>query len=304
MKIKKLLFCVFSLLLLSSCVSEDDLIELKTSHYLSIKSGDILVMSVTNRSVVQLDKDGNYLDTLYVAPIGSTLRALTWDNQTKSVLIGVLASTSRIISISSLDKSEKIISLDTNLTTGLAGLIKTSDNEYIFAATGNSIRKLNSLGVYKAAGGFPITSGLGGTLGQISLTNDGSLLGCSQSSGFVRIFNSSGVLIQSSAGSGIAGTTSAYGCLEMADGKIAIAWNGTTDTIGIYDRNNLDSALYTYSDTSILTSPRALAINSNNNILAIDNTNHLITEISPTGKFIRTIGEGLFTAATHLISIP
>lgn len=297
---------ILLLLLLSSfisCVNEDS-VELQTQDYLNIQSNDILVLSQGTRSVIQLDSNGQYKDTLFVAPSGSTLRTISWDKTYKRVLVGFTNNTTtKIISIAPIDKKNADFSINTFITTAITAVIPNNEN-FIFSTTPTSLRKLNKDGVHVTAPGFPLTSGLGGTIVQLSqVTNDHFMI-CSTSSPFLKIFNSSGQVQFTATGiTPPAGTTTLTGCHALANGQIVLSWSGTTDTLAVYNRTNFTTPLYTYSDTSILGSPKWIQIAKNGNILVAETVLNLLVELDPKMQFVRIVGDGYFSNPVQFISL-
>lgn len=299
----KLILLLLALCSLNSCVNEDG-VELQTQDYLNVKSRDILVLSQGTRSVIQLDRDGQYKDTLFVAPASSTLRTITWDQAGQRVLVGyTYSTTTKVVSIAPLSKEVKDFSINTFITTALTAMIPNNGN-FVFSTTPANLRKLNSNGAHVTGSGFPLVSGLSGTIVQLSqLTNDLFMI-CSTTSPYLKIFNSSGQ--EQFAASGInppVGTTALTGCHSLTNGQIVLSWSGTTDTVAIYNRNDFATPLYTYSDTSILGSPKQIQITANGNILVSDTVFNWLVELTPQMEFVRTIGEGYFSTPVQFISL-
>ena len=118
----------------------------------------------------------------------------------------------------------------------------------------------------------------------------------------VRTYNAAGTQVFT-VSSGIATTNDATGCLEMNDGNIAAVWSGTTDTVRIYSAN-LGSTVASFSDTSILSTPGAIAQRSNGNLLIVDRVLHYIVEITSSGTFVNVIGDGVLNTPEHILVVP
>lgn len=303
-KLKNLCLALITATFFSSCIT-DEAKELNTGDYLNIASGDILVLSNSTRSVVQLSSNGQYKDTLFVAPVGSTMKTLTWDPFGKNVLVGyVYSSAVRIMKIAPISKNYSEFSSSSSLTTSLSTMIP-GEGDFIYTTTSAIARKLSAQGVYKTGGGFPFNPGLGGTVSQLGLMSASRFIVCSTTSPFLKIFHNTTTEAISTAGLSTAtGTTQATGCAQLGNGNIAVAWSGTTDTVSIYNPSDFSTALYTYTDTSILGSPKWLAVKSNGNLLALDSVSNLIVELNTTGEFVQTIGEGLFAGASQIVVVP
>lgn len=300
----KLILLFLALYSFTSCVTNQDPIELSSQDYLNIKSNDILVLSQGTRSVIQLDSNGQHKDVLFVAPLGSTLRTLTWDQVTRRVLVGyTYATTTKIASVAPITKEVNDFSINSFITTAITAMIPNG-SDFIFSTTPTSLRKLNANGAHIVGPGFPLNTTLAGTVVQMASLSNNQFLICSTSAPYIKIFNASGQ-VQFTA-SGITpptGTTALSGCESLANGKIVLAWSGTTDTIAIYDRSNMATALFTYSDTSILGSPKWIQKASNGNILVGDTTFNLFVELTPQMQFVRAIGEGYFSNPVQFISL-
>lgn len=299
----KLILMFLVLSSLTSCLNKDT-IELQTQDYLNIQSNDILVLSQGTRSVIQLDSDGHQKDTLFVAPLGSTLRTITWDKNSQRVLVTYTYSTAtKVISIAPLTKEIKDFSINSFITSALTAIVP-NNGYFIFSTTPTNLRKLNNQGAHITGGGFPLTSALGGTVVQLAQLSNDQFMICSTTAPYVKIFNSAGQ--EQFVASGItppAGTTSLTGCHSLANGRVVLAWSGTTDTVAIYNRTNFATPLYTYSDTSILGSPKWIEIASNGNILVSDTVFNLLVELNPQMQFVRTIGEGYFSTPVQFLAL-
>ena len=72
----------------------------------------------------------------------------------------------------------------------------------------------------------------------------------------------------------------------------AVAWNGGTDQIWIYDNDLSNGALLVTSASigGLFNSPTSLDISKDGNLLVTDYTYHQIIEIDTSGSFVKTIG--------------
>ena len=91
--------------------------------------------------------------------------------------------------------------------------------------------------------------------------------------------------------------------MKLKDGRIAVSWNGTTDTVSIYDPT-LNNLLASYSDTAILPNPWGISQRENGNLLVIDATYHYLVELSLDGEFINIIGAGLLNGPRQVFVVP
>ncbi len=116
-------------------------------------------------------------------------------------------------------------------------------------------------------------------------------------------YTANAVIVGAAVVSGIAATTDAFGCIELTDGKIAMAFSGTTDTIRTVSAAMTGIATV-YSDLAVLASPRTLTQALNGNILVVDSVYNQIVEITTSGIFVRTLGGSIIGTPNAVFSVP
>lgn len=299
---KKLILTITVLYSLASCIKTNA--DLQSQDDLTVKSDDIIVLSQGTRSVIQLDHNGQYIDTLYVAPTGSSLKALTWDRVNNRALVGyTYNATTKIISITPSNKGINDFSVNAFLTATLNTLVPTV-NGFLFSATPNIIRKLNYNGAYNAGSGFPLNIGPTGSIVQMATLANNQFLVCSSTSPYIKIFNSNGVeQLSASNITPPSQATTLTGCNAISTGQIAISWSGTNDTVAVYNPNNFSTALYQYTDTAILAAPKWIQKASNGNVLIGDTSFNHIVELTPKMEFVRTLGASYFSTPVQFIAL-
>ena len=133
--------------------------------------------------------------------------------------------------------------------------------------------------------------------------SNGGFVHCSTGTDVVRTYNAAGTQVATRA-SGIAATTDANGCIEMSGGNIATVWNGTTDTVSIYN-STLASSLFTYSSVSLMPNPGGIAQRTNGNLLVTERTNHYIIEITSAGAYVNTLAVGtVLSTPEYILVVP
>jgi hypothetical protein len=90
----------------------------------------------------------------------------------------------------------------------------------------------------------------------------------------------------------------------MKNGRIAVAWSGTTDSVQIRSAD-LTTLVATYTDATKLTVPSGLAVRpGNGNILVGDTTYNHLVEIEPDGTFVGVVGEGILNFPRSILVLP
>lgn len=268
--------------------------------------GDILVINYQTNEVIALDQNGNFKRVVYSVDVATgRIVSLAWKSTSNEILIAVDGA-DRIMALSAYDGSERIFIATSQiaLTTTGTGMAELANGEIIVAENGNTAEKLTEDGARITTGGWPKNLAFN-TMRQVSATADGGFIGCSIATDQVRKFDSDGNLLATGT-SAIAGTTDAYGCLEMTNGEIAIAWRGTTDSLQVYD-SGLTGAHTTFDNTSTaltFADPRSVAQATNGNLLVLDYTTQVIFEVTTAGDFVRAMAGSFMKQPIHLIVIP
>src|SRR5690606_4275538 len=85
------------------------------------------------------------------------------------------------------------------------------------------------------------------------------------------------------------GAMASTSCTQDQNGRIIVAYSGTTDAVRVYD-SAMTAPIWTFTNTTVLTTPGKLAVRANGNILVTDTAFHHIVEISATGAMVQVIG--------------
>lgn len=274
------------ILSLSSC--NQDAVPTESESTSVVSAGDIVVTNIGADSVVVLNSDGSFknvllqLDASIDSPYG-----VGWSADSSEVLVAINGSPDRIIAVSALTGAQRQID-----TTGLNGNIRhigTLSNGDIVVVETNALERYTING-QRITNGWPL-SGQQTTMESLRITDSGNILMCSRGSDEVGIYDESGNVVEGEINSGIGGTTDCYGAAELGNGDVAVAWNGTADTIAIYSPD-LSSTIATFSDTGKIGNPRAIAASLDgtqfyvldatyNNIHIFDNDGSYVSEVSP-----------------------
>lgn len=271
-----------------------------------VKPGDIVVVNGTSRSLLLLDSNGGYKTVLYdLDNIAESIYGVSFKSDTKEIIFTVNGS-ARVGAVSVVDGTYRTLITDGNLTGLLKGLTQLSNGDILVAEV-NNVERFTTNGVRRRnVSGVTWPNTLGGTsttIEQLFATADGGFVVCSSGSDNVKRYTAAAVIVGGAVVSGIAGTTDAIGCIELADGKIAMAFNGTTDTIRTVS-GAMTGITTLYSDLGVLAAPRTLSQTLNGNILVVDSVFNHIVEITTAGVFVRTLGGTILGTPNAVFSVP
>lgn len=306
-----LLIMVFVLNLTSCILTNESPLESSSNDVNLIQSGDIVIVNAGNDTIVLLDNDGTYKSVLFDSQTDSTLSfgGLTYDSINKKVLFTYDSTTASLDSVRSIDlfdgESNLFIS-DSNLTGTLPGLARLTGGELLVLEGTTIIEKFLSTGVRS---GNPFLTGLTANLADISKLSTGGFVTCSSgTTNTVRTYNAAGA-VQASATSAAPvgvpalGAQASTSCIEDISGNVVVAYSGATDAIRAYD-STLTTVLWTYRNTTHLTSPGKLSKRTNGNILVTDTGFNHIVEIDPNGVFVQVIGGSVLSVPSNIVVIP
>jgi hypothetical protein len=269
-------------------------------------AGDLVVTNYSGDSAILLDSDGNFKEMLYnVDNNQEQVVGVGWNAITNEVILTINGFPDRIMGISATDGTERVVVQNVQFSGNTFGVAVNSSGDF-WAIESHQIEKFNSLGNRINDGTFP-TGTLFNNLAQINPLSAGGFVVCGYGGDLVATYDGTATQINNTA-SGIGGTTNGYGCDELADGSIVTAWEGTTDTISIYN-STLGSSLATFTDSTVLSSPRGVEVKSNGNILVTDVGYHYLIELSydsvgGTLTFVRNLGGGLLNYPWQVVEIP
>ncbi|MCB9092316.1 MAG: hypothetical protein H6621_01175 [Halobacteriovoraceae bacterium] len=246
------------------------------------ESGDIIISSYSAKKIILFDSDGNFKQDIAVFnPLRDSVHGLAWDTANDRLLAVINGTPDRVLAYDKETATETELINNSGLNGNTYGLT-VLDNNDILVIESNSLERFSETGQRI---GNPFANNIQTTLQYVDALSTGGFVACSTGTDRVRIYDDDGVQLYE-ATSSVAGTTNAYGCMETSDGNILVAWNGTTDTIILYN-SDLSTELYTFSDTSILPDPRtALAETSDGYFLIPDYTYEYIVVLDSELNFV------------------
>jgi len=268
-----------------------------------MESGDLVVTNNTSDVALLLDSGGGYKGVVKnLLNNSETVYGVSWIAATEEVALSIDGS-DRIIAIKTSDGSERTVISDAALSGALRGITQLSSSKDYLIIESNNIERYSFDG-FRVTGGWPLTN-LVNSPRQISDLSTGGFLLCAAGSGEkVSVYDDSGSEIFTTT-SGIPNTRDATGCAELADGRIAVSWSGTTDTVAIYSADlSMLEASYTGGAGSVLQNPYGIAQRSNGNLLIADSSLHHIVEIDLTGSFVGVLADTVLSTPRHILVIP
>lgn len=261
-------------------------------------SGDILVTNSGSSAVVLLDTDGNFKRVVYNVNNSEKIYGINWLSGNSEFIIAI-DGVDRVVAVSKTDCSSRDYIVDSNLNGNLRGITQVSNGDILIVETDN-IERFTSTGLRINSSGWPKALQTGGT--QLSAIPAGGFVQCSLTADVVRTYNDAGTQLATKA-SGIAATTDGVGCIVMANGNIATAWSGTTDSVAIYN-SSFTTTVATYSNLGVLAAPGGIAQRANGNLLVLDRTFNYIVELTSAGTFVNVIGDGVLSTPEFISVVP
>ena len=262
-------------------------------------SGDIVVSNYYSDSVLLLDSDGFYKALIYnVANNAESLYGVEYNPTTNEAIIGVDGS-DRVVGVSLTDSSVRNVITDANLSGTIRGIAQLISGDYLILES-NNVERFTSSG-FRNTTGWPIAT-IQSNPGNIFPLANGGFGVCSYGTDVIRTYDAAGTQV-ATASSGIAGTTNAYGCIEMSNGNIAVTWNGTTDTVQILS-SDLSTVNSSFSNTAVLPSPYGIAQDNDGNLLVTDITYHHIVVLDSSGTLVNVKGNSVLSYPRDLFVVP
>ncbi len=300
---------IFALIFSSSCIiSSDSPIETSSDDVNLIQVGDIIVSNVNTDSIVLLDSEGNFKETLVDSPIDNTLllTGLHWDNVNDELLYIHDSTTNALDAvkgISPYDGSVRTVLTNNQLAAVLPALARLSGGDLLVVESTATAEKFNSSGVRQGA---PFTAALTATVADIApLTTGGFVVCSSATANTVRTYNLAGV-VQAIATSAAPAALPALGALastscvqDQTSGVIYVAYSGGTDAVRAYN-STLTTVLWTFTDTNVFTTPGRMSLRPNGNILVTDTAFHHIVEIDTNGALVQVLGGTVLNNPAHI----
>lgn len=302
----KSLKTLLNLLLLSSlsaCLIKED--PKATHSELLVTKGNVVVSSVTSDSLVAFNEDGDFVKIIYQLPnTADAISSLAWLPDTNEILISINGTPDRIEALNVQTGAVRNFYNNTTYYTGTPaaiGVLKNSGD--VISSEGATIERFSASGLREVWTTIWPTNVHANSQQIVGLAN-GNWLSCSSSAGMrISPDSTTNLAAVASVASAIAGTTATYGCAEMSDGSIVVAWNGTTDSVQTYS-STLTGPTTIYSDTVALGNPRGLAVNDNDEIYVSDATRNVIIHLDSSGTVIREFGFGYLQAPGAILVIP
>lgn len=301
--LKKPLFILITFCcLLSGCeVSTESPLSTTSSDGAIAITGDIVVTSSVSDAALLLDRNGNFKRVLFNVDNNlESIFGLHWDKRTNEILIAVNGAPDRIVAISAVTGEQRIAVRSTSLNGNIFDVAVAANGDFLVIES-NNIERFTSSGTRVNDGDYPRINFMS-VPRQLESLSTGDYMACSTTTDRVRIYNDAGVQ-QFETASGIAGTTNAFGCVELPNGNIAVNWEGSTDTVIIYD-STLATEIARFNDPGLLNAGRGLGVKANGNILVADAGFDQIIELDGNANFIRVLSQAFLNDPYQALEIP
>lgn len=291
------------LLTLTSCLIDED--PKPTNSSLLVERGDVVVTSFNTDSLVVFDSEGNLKRVLYQYPAVDAIGELAWNEADNEILVTVNGSPDRIDAISVVTGAVRTFYNNTSFFTGTPqgiAYLKTSGD--IIASEGTTIERFSNGGIRETFGAIWPTNVHANAAKLVGLEN-GNWLSCSTSQG-ARIYpdNFNTALTAVATVTGPAGATSAQGCNELSDGRIVVAWAGTSDYIYLYSSTLTSPTILVNNVQSLLSNPYGVGVNEQDEIFVADATRNLVVKLDSSGNVIREFGNSILNSPRQVLVIP
>lgn len=297
---------IFILLVLTSCLIKED--PEPTYSELMVTRGDLVVTSFTSDSIVVFDQNGNFKKVLYrlANPVGDAISTIAWLADTNEILIAIDGTPDRIDALSVVTGAVRNFYVNTTYLTGtILGLGQLKNSTDIIVSEGATIERFSVNGTRETWTTIWPTNVQANAQDLVGLST-GNWLTCSSTVG-VRIYpdSTTNLTAVATVTSAIGATTAAYGCGELSNGRIVVAWNGTSDAIQSYSATLTGVTTVFANNPSVLSDPRGLAIGENDEIYVTDATRNVVVEIDPaTNEMVREFGNSYLQSPRSIIVIP
>jgi hypothetical protein len=299
------------LTILTSCLIRPE--PKATFSDLLVSRGDIVVSSANSTfsdSLVVFSPNGTFKRVLYELPNPSSesIGGLSWLPSTNEILINIEGGSSSGDRIEAFNVINGTVRTFYNNTsnysgTGITAIAVLENTGDVIANEGSVIERFSSRGIRETWTTIWPTSVIANTQQLVPLKN-GNWLACSSSAGLrISPDSTTDLTAVATATSAIVATTQSYGCGQLSDGTIVVAWNGTSDAIQTYT-STLTSPTTLISNSSVLSNPRGIAIGENDEIYVSDNTRNMVIELDIDGNVTREFGSSYIVAPSSLLVIP
>ncbi len=272
-------------------------------------SGYIVVTNTTFRNAVLMSPTFSYVRTLYQAGAGD----VPWG-------IGYFDANSILLSVEGLDRALKVnmnsgavttLISDVNVTGTMRGIARMTGGDIIVVDQGatNQVERFtvdtDGNSSTRVTAGWPSTQGT--TVVGLWPTASNTFLSCSTGTDTVRVNNNAGTqTLSASATAPVPSLGAAHdvvACISDSAGRIAVAYNGATDSVRVYN-STLAATQCTYTDAISMPNPSALAVRANGNFLIYDNTNMAVIEIDSSCTLVATYSSTFLHTVNQMMVIP
>lgn len=293
------LFATLSLLLVSACLLQED--PKPTSSNLLVQTGDLVVVSFTNDTLVVFDSKGNLKRTLYtLANTAESITGITWLSSSNEILISIDGGTDRIEAISIIDGTSRYFYLNTTYYTGtLLGIGEINGD--IVANETATLERFNSNGIRKTGTAWP---GAVPSVQKAMTLANGDWLSCSSTAGLRVNPDSMTSIAATSSLASQGGIAASWGCGQLSNGRIVASWNGASDYVYSYNETLADPVALVDNVASTLSDPRGVGIGPDDEIYVADATGNKIVQLDADGEVIRVFGTNVLQGPRHVLVVP
>jgi hypothetical protein len=297
---------LFLLCFLTSCLVKDD--PKPTYSELMVARGDLVVTSFTNDSLVVFSSNGTFKKVLYQLPnaVSDSISTISWLPETNEILMAIEGTPDRVDAFSVVTGNVRNFYINTTYLTGtILGITQLKNSSDILVSEGTTVERFSSNGTRETwTTIWP--SNVHANNQQLVGLSTGRWLSCSSTVG-VRIYpdSTTAMAVVSSVTGAIAATTASFGCGELSDGRIVVAWNGTNDALQVYSATLTGVQTMFANNPAVLADPRGLAIGENDEIYVTDGTRNVVVEIDPaTNEKVREFGNQYLQSPRSILIIP
>lgn len=251
-------------------------------------SGDIVVSNSGSRTLLLFDTNGKFKRVLSSLSntAGEIFTSVVFNRTTKQLIVVVDGAADRLIAISP-EGMETLYFTDAQFSGTIRGITQLLSGDLLVSETSNVERISSSATPTRrsSVSGQVWPKAFQTTGTGLDAMPNGGFVHCSTGSDVVRTYadNPSGTTQIASAASGIAGTTDVMDCRCDANNNIYAVFSGTTDTVRKYS-TDLTTAVWSYSDLGILSTPGPMAIRADGRVLVADTAFNHIVEIAADGS--------------------
>ena len=266
-------------------------------------AGDILVPSNVVDVVHQFDKDGNYVRQLWRTNLASdVIGGIGWAHATNEVLIAVNGTPDRVVAVSVIDGTERVLAVDGNFNGTPAGVAQLTDSRDIIVTEGATIERFSEAGLRETHAVWPAALP---NVQAIQALEDGTWVAAS-STASVRLYpDSISSIVPTATATAPVGTTGAYGVAQTQSGQFLTLWEGAAaDYLSLYNADLTFNRHIIGNDQALMINPRGVAEKKNGNFLVTDVTRDYVIEVTPSGQFVKYIGQGILDGPVAILVVP